>query len=444
MPTAVALLLAARDGTPAEAHLSVRGPDNTVQLASALPVLSGQPVTDLRLVSVGLSGLLQLSALASLTQLYSLLASHCSAGGSTLGSSPNALTSLTALQCLGLEWCRLRQLPVGMSRLTRLTRLTLNGNSQLGSSASLAQVLPQLTALQYLSLKDCHLTQLPDALASSLTNLTHLDLGSHNRLSPAILESLTSLTALQWLSLSASALRQLPEDMSALTRLTFLQLGNNRNLSTGSLGAVLQHLVRLRGLWLSYIPHLADPGSLDGLLHVLRGLPELQSLWLRECGLTELPEGMTALSSLTHLDLRSNLDGLAPASLDRVLPNLTALRSLDLSSCCLVEVPAGISSSTCLTHLNLNFNPIRCGWHHLRPLARLCELKLAHAGLAELPPDLTALQALQRLNLWANPVAGGWHCLLALPHLRSLTTGSEPPEEVRRAVPYIEVGGHRS
>lgn len=477
-------MLAASDGTPAKVHLVASGSsraDATAHLDSVLPALSGQPITDLGVAGRGQTTL-QLSALASLPQLTSL----CMDFYPLEDGSLDALSNLTALQCLGLDHCVLGHLPAGMSSLTRLTRLTLDRNAFLGNSASLGQVLPQLTALQHLSLNRCCLKRLPDGMSALkglthldlgsnyqlppdcldqvlqywtamqslslecclqiglpdavalLTNLTYLDLGGHAMLVSAGLGVLSSLTTLQWLSLAQSWCPVgLPMCISTLTRLTCLKLGSKYHLSVDNFGNMLPHLARLRELSLESTPQLVSPGSLDNLLQAVRGLSLLQSLSLAGCSMVRVPKGITALSSLTHLDLSCN-DGLSSRSLASVLAHLAALQSLNLSDCGLRKVPPSIARSTGLTRLALSRNPLGSGWQHLRPLAHLCELEIGETRLRELPRDLTSLRSLQRLNLGYNQVAGGWHHLLPLPRLRVLRTDMEVPEEVRRAIPYID------
>ena len=97
---------------------------------------------------------------------------------------------------------------------------------------------------------------------------------------------------------------------------------------------------------------------------------------------------------------------------------------LNLGSCRLAGVPEALSALTTLTSLDLSENEeLAGGWQHLRPLRQLSALSLRGCRLAGVPAELSALTLLSSLDLRGNQgLVGGWQHLRPLRQLRALDT----------------------
>ncbi|KAI3434712.1 hypothetical protein D9Q98_002773 [Chlorella vulgaris] len=331
-----------------------------------------------------------------------LVSSLSSDGG--LPAAASVLTALTRLSfnwlCGDSEFSPPADLLKPMSRLRQLSMMQVN----LSSTAKALLALPALKDLQALALPRCKLQAVPPAL-SSLTRLTSLDLSDNRILGTAFL---ASLQRLQSLNLVSCSLTSVPQQLSALAALTRLSLSENSLLDGG---------------WQHLLP-----------------LVQLQHLDLWRCELTAVPQQLSALTALTtvditHTDIESVWQHLMP---------LVRLCQLDLSCFSLTAVPEQLSTMTALTLLDLSDNPkLACGWQHLLP--RLQTLSLSNCGISAVPEQLSTLTALTRLNLSGNDeLAGGWQHLLPLIRLRSLSLWNvrHPPSSAHpkwAALPHLDI-----
>ncbi len=112
-------------------------------------------------------------------------------------------------------------------------------------------------------------------------------------------------------------------------------------------------------------------------LDTIASLPNLRRLTLN-MGLEALPEDLSGLSALTHLDLVGN----ALTALPDSLSNLTELVELDLRSNAFVAFPSSITDLTALRVLNLGRN-----WK-----------------LADIPDGIGDLKDLEELYVWGTSV----------------------------------------
>jgi hypothetical protein len=200
------------------------------------------------------------------------LAMHLPIG---LPSAVSTLTALTRLElkfieCVSLnsneeseDYCKMEFMSAHHLRpLTRLRQLSFEDSSMSDNADELLS-LPALAGLQALRLARCHLEQLPRAL-SALTRLTVLNL-SGTRVSA--LAPLAALQRLQSLDLRKCSLAAVPQQLSGLTALTRLDLSN------WQLAGGWQHLLpltRLRNLNLCGTPYGGGrlPPELSGLKHL--------------------------------------------------------------------------------------------------------------------------------------------------------------------------------
>lgn len=161
----------------------------------------------------------------------------------------------------------------------------------------------------------------------------------------------------------------------------------------------------------------AAPAPLEGSKAApgLPLLPALESLTLRDCRVSDLPEG---LHSLTRLAIHG---GEAPA-----LVPLPSLAQLSLQRCRLGSVPeAALAAMPSLESLDLSGNAGLQG--ALPPLPALQSLELSDCSLDELPEGLEGLQALEQLVLDSN--IGLSAELPALPALKHLSLQVRTPQK---------------
>ena len=205
---------------------------------------------------------------------------------------------------------------------------------------------------------------------------------------------LAALSRLQHLGLStesggdsgARSFPGLPAALSTLTALTFL------DVETVSFG------------WSSEATsddeEPPQPVELIRCQHLLP-LHQLQHLSLTNVASSaDVAAALPALMALTRLHCHSSPLG-APADVDwQQLSSVTGLKHLELCYCGLTAVPEQVSALTTLTGLCLFRNPdLVGGWQHLLPLTGLRDLSLYGVPLPDgVPPEVAALPALERLQ----------------------------------------------
>ncbi|XP_020527036.1 probable leucine-rich repeat receptor-like protein kinase At1g35710 [Amborella trichopoda] len=227
-------------------------------------------------------------------------------------------------------------------------------------------------------------------------NLPNFDLeGTLNQLNFFLLPHLTGLN----LSMNYFLQGKIPKSIGSLSKLSFLDLGDNR--FTGSVPEEIGNLIELRFISLS-VNDLSGPipyqlGNLQKVWHLDLGRNNLNSTdWSR----------FTGMESLTHLYLYSN----ALVDFPAFVSQCKNLVLLDLSE---NEVSGGIpiqmvSSLENLQVLNLSRNyfqgPIPA---ELQNLTRLQELQLYGNNLkGSLPPSIGNLFMLSTLSLYNNHFTG--------------------------------------
>ncbi|XP_040944195.1 receptor-like protein 6 [Gossypium hirsutum] len=334
---------------------------------------------------------------------------------------PNFLVNSSRLVSLSLSACNLNgQFPTGILLLPKIQSIDISSNDQLMGQLP---EFPVNNALLSLSLHDTNFSgKLPHSIGnlkfltnlelyycnffgpipSSIANLSHLvnfDLSS-NKLSGSIHSSLFTLPLLKTLYLgenqlvgkidefpnaSSSSIERLyignnyltgliPKSILQLPSLERLYIEGN-SFSTMKLDMFVQ-LNNLRTLWLNNISLLieSDNRSLT--------FPQLESLRVRSCNLTEFPGFINRQDKLVDLDLSNNhIHGVVPnwlwkSSLSRVdlsfnmidfpkqLPlndanfSFPMLTELNLGSCNISAFPEFIKTQDKLVVLDLSNNHI--------------------------------------------------------------------------------------
>ncbi|PNT73559.1 hypothetical protein BRADI_2g60260v3 [Brachypodium distachyon] len=232
----------------------------------------------------------------------------------------------------------LSKLPVSLGKLSKLSFLNLFGCYKL---QELPASICELIRLQHLDMSECRAIQkLPDDFCS-LPKLTFLSLFGCSKLTK--LPDNVRLVSLEYLNLSnCHELQNLPQDFGNLRKLGFLNLSDCYKVAT--LPESFYQLIHLKDL------DLSDCHELRKLPDFFGNLCELESLNLTSCcKLQLLPESFCKLFKLRRLNLSYCM---RLTKLPSSLGNLK-LQSLDISSTNLRNLPDSISSMTSLTHLEV-------------------------------------------------------------------------------------------
>ncbi|KAB2039643.1 hypothetical protein ES319_D02G025300v1 [Gossypium barbadense] len=268
-------------------------------------------------------------------------------------------------------------------------------------SGKLPESIGNLKFLTNLDLYDCNFFgPIPSSIAN-LSHLVNLDLRS-NKLSGSIHSSLFTLPSLKILYLgdnqlvgkidefpntSSSLIQELyigdnyltgtiPKSILQLPRLEGLYIGGN-SFNSMKLDMFVQ-LNNLRTLWLNNISLLIESDSRSITF------PQLESLWLRSCNLTEFPKFIKRQDKLVDLDLSNNhILGVVPNWLWK-----SSLSSLHLSFN-VIDFPKQLP----LSELNFSFSMLK-------------ELYLESCNISSFPEFLKSLENLESLELSNNKISG--------------------------------------
>ncbi|KAG0582798.1 hypothetical protein KC19_3G086800 [Ceratodon purpureus] len=278
--------------------------------------------------------------------------------------------------------------------------------------------------LQHLNLTRCtSIIKLPNAIGQS-SHLQHLDLWGCKSLE-RLPESIGQLKALQVLVLdSCTSLKALPDSIGALSNLTHLSARGCESLvklpsaigmlsrieelriNSGSLecqvsadGNIGQAWTRL--WWL----HLGSCGGLGSLVDY-GALKSLQVLVLGDSTLTEIPESLGLLTSLTtlHIECRPSDKRLQIECLPKSIADLKMLESLVLGNCeKLKRLPKNLGALTRLKQLDIWDCTIRKLPKSLGLLSELRELSITGCkNLQKLPVSIRQLRSLWMFQFTDN------------------------------------------
>ncbi|KAM8938826.1 p53-induced death domain-containing protein 1 [Pelodytes ibericus] len=200
----------------------------------------------------------------------------------------------------------------------------------------------------------------------------------------------------------------------------FLHLCSNNTLITDAVAAVpffnkLRSLVLKGGLLRDDMGRCQN-GLLISLPEELSSLTKLSYLDLSFNRFNELPSCVPCLTSLSELNLCRNLLRTLPDAIS----NLTNLAFLSVMTNQLTELPAGIGKLRKLVKLNLSENKLESIPEQIGGLQSCTDLDLSGNCITELPNLLCHLMSLKQLHLHSNrlvSVSGG---LVSLPDLSCL------------------------
>ncbi|XP_039164380.1 disease resistance protein RPV1 [Eucalyptus grandis] len=300
---------------------------------------------------------------------------------------PIAVGNLTKLETLKVACCeQLAQLPKYLGSLVSLTQLHLTFTE----IEELPESIGSLKKLKTLVASHCHsLAYIPSSIGH-MASLSLLDLTRCVKLAQ-LPDTIGSLTSLQSLLLSeCHSLREMPDSIGKLESLTELHL---KSTAFEELPEFIGSLKKLETLDASYCASLARIPSSIG------HLASLSLLDLRGCNkLAQLPDTIGSLTSLGTLSL-SKCHSLRETS--DSIGKLESLINLGLQSTAFEKLPNFIGSSKKLKTLDASYcASLVCIPNTIGHLASLTHLDLTWCTkLAQLPDTIGSLTSLQRLSL---------------------------------------------
>ncbi|KAI4700618.1 hypothetical protein J4E81_003579 [Alternaria sp. BMP 2799] len=243
------------------------------------------------------------------------------------------------VQSIDFHGNMLRELPVGLRRLTQLSKLNLSRNKL---PMEMLDVIAQIPTLRELKLAE-------------------------NDLNGDLSSAICDLTALEVLELQSNKLTSIPADMQRLTQLRTLNVSDNqlRSLPSEVFSATLVELQasknRLEGtlLSLSSVPHLQELNvAQNSLTSLCDGdvveLPALKTLNVSTNRLTSFPEVSTWISMTTLLVGDNKL-----STLPEGFVMLQQLRTADFTGNDITQLDEKIALMEHLEHLTVAANPLR-------------------------------------------------------------------------------------
>ncbi|TYI06315.1 hypothetical protein ES332_A10G150100v1 [Gossypium tomentosum] len=300
------------------------------------------------------------------------------------------------------EWyCNLSgHFPAEFFLLPKMQRIDISDNSRLMGQLP---EFPINNTLEVLSLQYTNFSGSIPASIANLSNLVELDLSDNNfngSIPPFHRSGVPNLASLDlsWNHLSGS----IPSSLFTLSTLQTLSLGYNSFSDCQLKLDMFLQLSNLTRLDLSNI------SLLIGSNNKIRTLPQLESLYLRSCNLTEFPEFIKSQNKLTDLDLSNNrIHGLVPNWLWKSTLISSTLEILDLSSNA-IDIPNQFpfddanSSFPMLISLRLRSCNISTFPAFLKSQESLEELDLSNKQISGAVPNWVWKKSLQYLDLSNN------------------------------------------
>ncbi|XP_039001976.1 receptor-like protein 34 [Hibiscus syriacus] len=362
-------------------------PPNFLEISSRLVSLS--------LANCGLSGYFPIEILL-LPKIQSI---DLSANYDLMGELPE-FPSNSALRNLSLSETYFGgKVPESIGNLKLLTDLTL---SHCNFSGPIPSSIANLSQLVNLDLSGNNLSGLiPPFHRFGVPNLAYLHLGG-NRLSGSISSSLFTLPSLQVLSLEENQLDGKNHDLPNASSSLIEELNFGKNYLTGPIPKFILQLPRLEWLFLggnsfssmklsSFVQlknlrdlDLSDISLLVESNNISINFPQLESLWVSSCNLTEVPGFFKTQDKLVELDLSNN-------HIHGVVPNWLWKSTLQLLQ--LSFNPIDFSKQLPLSDANFSFPMLR-------------ELYMGSCNISAFPEFLRSQEKLQVLDLSNNRISG--------------------------------------
>ncbi len=305
----------------------------------------------------------------------------------------------------GVTFSQLNTLPLVyppfFDKYTQFTSITfLNMTHQMPFSSKALRLMaahPFFSSVKMLFMQQSTVVGIPEEVrVFSHLNLSVLFI--NNMKLKFIAPGLSALTHLWWLDISGNQLTELDPNIGLMKNLAVLTLGKVDNVAgpvgncLTSLPESITQLENLSTLEIAGNPFPKFP------IQLKQGIfPQLQTLDISGCGLTQLPAEIGVLQSLATLTASYN----ALKSLPKELRLLTRLAFLDLSHNKDyfdndIDVLCQITS---LCQLNLNYSNVRLLPAEISNLKALWWLNVAENALEFVPYSIGELTALKFLGL---------------------------------------------
>ncbi|GAB4405788.1 MAG: hypothetical protein OHK0053_31810 [Microscillaceae bacterium] len=263
-------------------------------------------------------------------------------------------------------WCvrkKMRILPESIGFLGQLEKLSLAHNPL----DALPESLARLSHLKQLNLSYNRFTSFPLPLLR-LENLNSLDL-RHNRL-VQLPPQISQMRALRHLNLRGNPINRLPDSLAELDQLESLCLAQTQPLD-----------------W-------------EGVVEILKKMPQLQSLDLSHTQLSALPDNFFQIQSLRHLNLSHNPELNLEDAFEQ-LARMPQLVSLDLRHT-QDHLPENLVHIQSLQ--SLAYHRLQADAQHIAQLPHLKELIAEQGQLTRLPDWIMEIKQLERLHLRHNQI----------------------------------------
>jgi Leucine-rich repeat (LRR) protein len=284
-----------------------------------------------------------------------------------MDDSDEAEPQFGGVQSIDLHGNMLRELPIGLRRLTQLSKLNLVSTSKwinITSRITRREVPIECIANSLQSRNKLSIDILN--VIAQIPSLRELRLAENN-LDGDLSTALCDLTALEVLELQSNKLTSLPIEMSRLTQLRILNVSENqlRAIPAEVFSSALVELQasknRLEGslLSLSSIPCLQELNVAQNSLKSLFDgdsieMPALKTLNVSTNRLTTLPE-VSSWTSLTTLLVGENKLAVLPQG----FVSLQQLRTADFTGNDITRLDERIALMKSLQHLTVAANPLR-------------------------------------------------------------------------------------
>ncbi|GAB4829533.1 hypothetical protein Ancab_040633 [Ancistrocladus abbreviatus] len=327
--------------------------------------------------------------------------------------------------------------PESIGNLGLLTELDFSNNSFTGS---IPYSLGKLTKLTIIDFSDSHFEgQIPNSL-TNLTQLEHLSMANCDLIGeiPSAIANLTKLTVLRLINTNLAG--SIPSSISRLENLNWLTLWGNNFASPMEFNLFLK-LKQLNSLFLSDIDLILPKAKHDN-----HSNPQLVSLVLERCNLTQFPDFLHNQTRIWELSLSLN------AIQGPLLVPSPSLFLYELSHNVLTgEIPTSICNATSLATLDLEDNKLSgrippCLFNISNTMSMLstrqnnlqgtipdiftskCMLEMVDLNGNQLqgkvPRSIANCSSLKLLDLGDNLINDTFPSWLALPVLEALALGS--------------------
>ncbi|MCT4615103.1 MAG: hypothetical protein N4A49_09555 [Marinifilaceae bacterium] len=272
-----------------------------------------------------------------------------------LSQIPSSVLSNRQLVELNLASNKLENLPKEFVKLNKLEKLKLTSNPL----AELPDFIKELKSLKVLNLESTKINKLPENI-NELINLEELILSSSKHIE-CLPKSFNQLKSLKKLDLSFTNIKEMPTDFENLKQLEYLELTSS--------------------LFNKYAQDLAK-------------LPKLKTLHILSDD-TSLSEHINSFKTLEHLNVSFGKYKIFPCT-----SNLEKLKSLTIIDTPISNLPDGMAALSNLTELTIEGSKLNALPADIYKLKNLVKLTLkSNAGITRLESDIKYLTKLETLNL---------------------------------------------